>query len=148
MRRYQQFVTWIGLLVFLVACGGGESGEGGSISVTDAWARTSPMANSMGAVYMTLVNDGRSDDELLSVRSDVAMMTEIHQTSESGGMMQMSPVQGIVVPGNGQAELKPGGYHIMLMGVTEPLQAGQQIELTLRFAQAGEVTVTAEVRDD
>jgi hypothetical protein len=106
------------------------------------------MVERAGAAYLTLANTGSSDDRLLSVTADVAQMAELHETKEQGGMMEMSPVEFITVPANGQVELKPGGLHIMLMGLSAPLDTGDQVTLTLKFERAGEITVAAEVRDE
>jgi copper(I)-binding protein len=62
-------------------------------------------------------------------------------------MMQMAPVDAIPVPANGQAELKPGGYHLMLFDLDPVLEPGDPITFTLTFENAGPITVVAEVRD-
>lgn len=139
------FLVIVATSLLLTACGGGDSG----ITVNEPWARSSPMMERAGAAYMVLENAGSEDDKLVSVTTDVAMMVELHETKEVNGMMEMAPVSGgIVVPANGQAELKPGGYHIMLMQLNEELVAGDTINLTLQFEKAGEVQITAEVRDE
>ena len=61
-------------------------------------------------------------------------------------MMQMSPVPNIPVPANGKVELKPGGFHLMLIGLTRPLKIGDKVQLTLNFEKAGKIPVTAEVQ--
>jgi periplasmic copper chaperone A len=130
----------------LTACGG-SGGTTGGITVSDAWARPSPMMNRAGAAYMVLQNNGAAEDKLLSVESDVAQTIELHETKESGGMMSMSPVPNIPVPANGKAELKPGGLHVMLIGLNRELKAGDKVQLTLNFEKAGKVPVTAEVKE-
>lgn len=145
MRRLV-FLVIVTTSLLLAACGGG--GDSG-ITVNEPWARSSPMMERAGAAYMVLENSGSEDDKLVSVTTDVAMMAELHETKEVNGMMEMAPVSGgIVIPANGQAELKPGGYHIMLMGLNEELVAGDTFNLTLQFEKAGEVQITAEVRDE
>ncbi len=101
-------------------------------------------ANSAG--YMTLRNTGRTADRLLSVQSDVAAAVELHKSEMKDGMMTMSPVDGIDVPAGGEAQLKSGGLHIMFIGLKQPLKAGDKVQIKLRFQQAGEVVVQAEVR--
>jgi copper(I)-binding protein len=88
-----------------------------------------------------------AEDKLLSVESDVAKTIELHETKESSGMMAMSPVPNIPVPANGKAELKPGGFHVMLIGLNRELKAGDKVQLTLNFEKAGKVPVTAEVKE-
>jgi copper(I)-binding protein len=130
----------------LAACGG-SGGTTGGITVSDAWARTSPMMERAGAAYMVLQNSGAAEDKLLSVESDVAKTIELHETKEMNGMMQMSPVPNILVAASGKTELKPGGLHVMLIGLTRELKVGDKVQLTLNFEKAGKIPVTAEVRD-
>jgi len=144
----------------------------GSITVTDVWARESAMSSGNGAVYFVITNDGTTGDELVgaSVESDVAAKAEIHETVEatsdsmdgdmpgstegsmSGstmggtGMMTMQPVDSVAVPAGGTVEFAPGGYHVMLIDLATPLEVGTSFPLTLTFAKAGTVTLTAEVR--
>lgn len=130
----------------LVACGGAGSTTGG-IKVSEAWARSSPMMERAGAAYLVLQNSGAVDDKLLSVESDVARTIELHETKEAGGMMEMSPVPNIPIPANSKVELKPGGLHVMLIGLNRELKAGDEVQLTLNFEKAGKVPVTAEVKE-
>jgi len=137
------------------SAGGGTAG----ITVTDAWARTSPMVAAAGAAYMVIENTGTETDALLGASSPAAATVEVHETykveAESpmasdgmgGGMMGMRPISRLEVPAGGSVELKPGGYHVMLIDLTADLTAGSTIEITLRFENAGEVKVTAEVRE-
>jgi len=137
----------------LAACGGG----GGSITVEGAWARNSPAMAGAGAAYMVIRNGGSAADALVGARSPVAAVGEIHQTvtmgspmpgaSGGGGMMGMVPVERIEVPAGGSVELKPGGYHIMLIQLKQELRVGDRIDITLKFGNAGEITVKAEVRE-
>jgi copper(I)-binding protein len=142
--------VFAGLMVMalaLAACAIPQETSNRGITVTDAWAPTSPMMDRAGAVYMVLLNNSPVDDKLLSVQSDIAKTIEIHQTTEADGMMQMSPIPNVPVPSNGKAELKPGGMHIMLIGLNRELKAGDKIDFTLFFDKAGQVPVTVEVRD-
>lgn len=120
-----------------------------SIEITGQWARTSPMATDMGAAYLTITSD--TDDELLSADVDVsvAMMTQIHETvMGDDGAMKMQEVDSIAVKAGTPTELKPGGYHVMLMQLKNPLKTGSTISLTLTFARAGEVTVEVPVLEE
>ena len=120
--------------------------KAGDIEVHQPWARASAtsMAKSGGA-YLMLKNAGSADDKLVSVESDVARKTEIHQSSMQDGTMIMRPVDSIDVPAGGGAELKPGGYHIMFMGLKAPFKEGDSFPLTLNFAKSGSVTVTVHI---
>lgn len=120
------------------------------IVIEDVWARTSPMMATTGAAYMQITSP--VDDRLLSASVDmsVAMMTQIHETTEAddgSGEMVMQEVEAIELPAGETVALEPGGYHIMLMELAAPLEVGSEIEITLELEVAGTVTVTAEVRD-
>ena len=144
MKLAAKLLAWVCIGALGVSCGGGVSG---GIVVSDAWARTSPTPGTAGAAYMMITNDGSADDRLLSASSDIAMQVKLHETKDNNGVMEMSPADGITIPANGQAELKPGSYHMMLIGLKQELKAGEKITLTLNFEKAGAIAVTAEVRD-
>jgi copper(I)-binding protein len=104
------------------------------------------MATANSAVYMTIVN-GATPDRLLKAQTEVASAAELHTVEMKDGMMQMHPVEGgIAVPANGQVELKPGGFHVMLIGLKQELKPGMTISLALTFEKAGVKQVTADVR--
>jgi copper(I)-binding protein len=112
----------------------------------DASADTMPMGGT-SAAYMTLVNSGSTADRLISASTDVAQTVELHETTMRDNVMQMAPVTGgIEVPANGQAELKPAGLHVMLIGLTRALQPGETVRLTLNFERTGTIVVDAPVR--
>ena len=146
MRR-AWLVMGVMLTVLALAACGGAGGTTSGITVSDAWARTSPMMERAGAAYMVLQNGGAAEDKLLSVEGDVAQTIELHETKEMNGMMAMSPVPNIPVAAGGKTELKPGGLHVMLIGLTRELKAGDKVQLTLNFEKAGKVPVTVEVKE-
>lgn len=147
----------------------GPAAEPG-ITVEGAWARTSPMMASAGAAYMTLTSS--VDDRLsgVAVGAGIAATVELHETVMAGEMgggmtgdttgdmsgsmpvsteptMMMQPVDGIDLPAGTAVELKPGGYHIMLLDLVAPLEMGQTFTITLTFEQAGSVEVPVTVGD-
>ncbi|MFZ0493904.1 MAG: copper chaperone PCu(A)C [Acidimicrobiia bacterium] len=122
--------------LFLGACSGTAS-----LEVTDA--RISLPAGPNAAVYFELVNNGDHEAELVGAESDIAI-AEIHQTTMSGGMMQMTPVDQITVAPGQTVEFAPGGLHVMLMDVPA-LELGQKVEVTLAFSDGQRVTFDAEV---
>ena len=157
---------FFGLLIFLTAltaCSLGGTGSA-AIEVRDAWARaatamgtegqggmSTPMAGMEGmgansAAYMLLQNNSSTADRLLRVESDVAEAVELHMSEMQGEVMTMRPIEYVEVPANGVAELKPGGMHVMLIGLKQDLKAGEMITLVLVFENAGEISVQAEVR--
>ena len=161
----------IAIVALLVAaCSGGSGG----IKTSDAWARTSPMVAGAGAAYMVIENTGSAADFLVGGSSDVAKAVEVHETvaiesvapmestgmgtelpaasaggmGTGGSMMGMQKMDRLEIPAGGSVELKPGSYHIMLIDLTRELVAGEKIDITLKFEKAGDVKVTAEVREN
>lgn len=112
---------------------------------------TGTMGMGMGgvnsAIYMTIRNSGDQADRLLKAQSDAAHVVEIHNVKNNNGVMSMFPVDAVEVPAQGEAVLKPGSFHVMLIGLTRDLKVGDTVTVTLTFAQAGALTVTAEVRE-
>lgn len=103
-------------------------------------------SHSTGVVYFTLVNDGGSD-RLLGARTDVAEVVEIHETKAQGDRMNMQLVKdGVEVSSNGQLQFKPGGLHMMLIGLKRSLNAGDKFKVVLEFEQSGLITVESKVR--
>jgi len=140
-------------LVLLAGCSGTAASPSAGITVTDAWARSSSAMASAGAAYATITNTGSTADALIGASSPAAATVEVHETvaigspdASGGGMMGMQPVARVEIPAGGSLQLKPGGYHVMLIGLVKDLKAGDTIDLTLTFEKAGEITVTAQVR--
>lgn len=116
------------------------------IKIAEAWARPAQM-NGVSAIYMSILNGSSEADTLLSLSSPVAGMTEVHESYErEEGMMGMRPTGNIAVPASNSVHLKPGGLHVMLMKLTRDLAAGDEVELTLAFAEAGEMSVIVPVQ--
>jgi copper(I)-binding protein len=137
----------------LAGCSSGSS----SIVVSEPWARASSAMASAGAAYMTIENTGSAADALIGASSPAAATVEVHETmamgspapsaSGDGGMMGMQPIARLEIPAGGSVELKPGSYHIMLIGLKQDLKVGDSIEITLKLEKAGEIKVTAAVRE-
>lgn len=115
-----------------------------AVSVDGVWARATVPGQSGSAAYFTIRNAG-GEDKLLTVSSPGADAS-LHSTSMDNGVMRMRPIEALDIPANGTVELKPGGTHVMLMGLKQPLQAGSALELDLKFEKSGERKVMAEVR--
>jgi copper(I)-binding protein len=113
----------------------------GDIAIGHPWTRAAG-ANANGAGFMTLKNNGAAGDRLISAASPAARVVELHTHIREGDVMRMRPVADIPIPPGQTVHLRPGGLHIMLIGLTEPLRQGATVPLTLRFERAGEVQVT------
>lgn len=115
----------------------------GSIVVERPWARATPAK--VGGAYLTIHNRGRAPDRLVKVASPAAEKAEIHETRVEGGMASMHAVETIEVKPGAKVELRPGGLHLMLMGLARPLKEGERLKLVLTFEKAGTIEVEAPV---
>jgi len=117
--------------------------------VDGAWARTSPMEATMGAVYLNITST--VDDALVgaSVSTEIAAMTQVHETlMNADGTMGMQEIASVPMTANTPLTLAPGGYHIMLMELVKPLVVGETVSVTLTFASGGTTTVDAIVSEE
>lgn len=118
-----------------------------AFTVSDAWSRAMPPSAPTGAVYFTLRNAGGEDDRLLGASTPRAERAELHTHVQRGELMSMQQVESVEVPADGTLQFKPGGYHVMLFKLTQPLKAGEAFPLTLKFEKAGDVTLEVNIRD-
>ncbi|MFQ5629185.1 MAG: copper chaperone PCu(A)C [bacterium] len=134
------------VLVLSLLAGCKSSPKQLEISVEDVWSRPAP-SGSNGVVYLVILNKGGAPDRLLSVRTDLARTAEIHETRMQDDVMRMQPVEGALeVPPDSQVEFKPGATHIMLIGLKRALQAGETLQLILKFEKSGERVIESEIR--
>jgi hypothetical protein len=117
--------------------------QAGGVEVTGAWARATPGHAANGAAYLTLRSP--TGDRLVSASTPAAKKAELHTTEMAGMVMRMRPLQGLALPAGKTVTLKPGGPHLMLMGLKAPLHAGETFPLTLEFSKSGGRTVTVAV---
>jgi len=132
-------------LAFVLALGGTAAAEEysvGTIQIGNPWTRATPKGSTVAGAYMTITNKGSAPDRLVGGSSAVADRFEVHSMVMDGGVAKMRPVDGglEIKPGE-TVELKPGGFHVMLTGLKQPLDKGQKIKATLEFAKAGKVEV-------
>jgi len=124
--------------------GQGMSGAGRNMSgikVSHGWARATARTARTGVAYVTLENTGDMPDKLVSASAPVADKVELHTHMHDGAIMRMREVQSVEVGPHAKVALKPGGLHLMMIGLTEPLKKGSHFPLTLDFEKAGKVTV-------
>jgi copper(I)-binding protein len=114
----------------------------GSIHISQPWSRATPKGASSGAGYMTITNNGSAPDRVSCVSSDASAECQIHTMTMDNGVMKMRPVEGglEILPGQ-TITLKPGGFHMMLLNLKHPLEAGGTMKATLKFEHAGTVDV-------
>jgi copper(I)-binding protein len=117
----------------------------GDMLVAQPWSRATPPVATVGAVYFSLTNVGRTADRLMAISTPIAGKVEMHESRKVQGMIQMRAVTSIeCLPGQ-TVQSEPGGLHVMLLDLTQPLAAGTQFPLLLRFRDAGTLTVQVQV---
>lgn len=155
------------LPALLASCGSSDDAASGP-SVSGAWARSSPMVADAGAAYLSITSEEADSIIGVSVDSSIAATAELHETvmvetdsdtdmegdtdmesdSDMGGAMTMQEVASIPLGAGETVSFAPGGLHVMLMGLVDPLEVGDEFDVTLTLENAGDVVVTVEVRDD
>src|SRR5580704_467386 len=133
-------------LLAVVVClviAGAALAQTGQLEVSNAWARATPAKAENGIAYLTIRSP--TPDRLLSASSPVAKKAELHTMEMAGMVMKMRPIAALDIPAGSPVALKPGGEHIMLIGLQHPLVEGQSFPLTLNFENAGARTVTVAV---
>lgn len=133
-----------GLLAAVLVAATGSSLAQQAPKVEAAWARPTVAGQSGGGGYLKITG-GTAADRLLAASAGVSKAVELHTMEMDGNVMRMRPVEGIDVPAGATVELKPGGLHVMFMGLTKTLKAGDSFPLTLRFQKAGELKVEMKV---
>ncbi len=108
------------------------------------WARPTVAGQSGGGGFLKITG-GATADKLVGVSTPIAKMSELHTMEMDGNVMRMHPIDAIEVPAGATVELKPGGRHLMFMGLTQTLKSGARFPLTLRFEKAGDVKVDVQV---
>lgn len=147
MQRFRK-ILFAALVLGLAGAGSAVAHEvkAGALTVDHPWARATAPGAPNGAVYFTLENEGAEADRLLGASGEVAERIELHEHIHEGGVMKMREVAGgIALPAKSEVAFAPGGLHMMLLGLKQPLAAGSTFPLRLRFERAGEVDVQVEV---
>ncbi len=134
------------LLAAMLAAPLAASGAGEALHIIDPYVRAVPASQEQTAAYMTLRNTGPKTVTLTQAASPAARAVELHTVMEEGGVKKMRPVAKIDVPAGGETQLKPGGLHIMLIGLKQPLAEGAKVALTLTFADGSRRELTAPVK--
>jgi copper(I)-binding protein len=125
----------------------GQPVKAGDLVISQAWTRATPGGAKVGGGYLTIENKGKTEDRLVGGTTAVAAKLEVHQMSMSDGVMKMHPVEGglAIAPGK-TVKLAPGGYHLMLVDLKQPLKQGETVPVTLQFEKAGKVAVSLSVQ--
>lgn len=136
-----------GILLLMLLCAGQAQAQ--SVVVKDAWIRGTVQGQNATGAFMEIT--GKSAVRLVGVSSPIAKTAEVHHMTMENGVMKMFPVAGVDVPAGKTLKLAPGGYHVMLMNLQKPLNAGDKVPLQLVFEAAGKkretMDLSVEVRD-
>lgn len=142
MRKYFKIVT-VAFILSVFAAGCGNSG----VTVTDAWVREVPAGIETTALYMEIENNTSETEKLLSVESEIAGTAEIHETSvNKDGISRMQQIQTVEIPASGSVVMKPGATHVMLIGLRDKIENGQDIKVVLKFQNTGTREIMAKVK--
>jgi copper(I)-binding protein len=136
-----------GLMLLALLCAGQAQAQ--SVSVKDAWIRGTVQGQTATGAFMELT--GKSNARLIGVSTPLTKNAEVHNMKMENGVMKMFPVDGIDVPAGKTVRLASGGYHVMLLNLQKPLNAGDKVPLQLTFELADKkretVDLSVEVRD-
>jgi copper(I)-binding protein len=143
MLRRRPLVVFLPAL--LAAPAAAQETRAGDLLVQQPWTRAAGQG-ATGAGFMAISNRGAAADRLLSVSSPLARAAELHTMIRDGDVMRMRPVQAIEVPGGQTVTLRPGGLHLMLIGLSQPLREGESVPVVLRFERVGPVQVALSVQ--
>jgi hypothetical protein len=132
-------------LLVLAGCGAKPAAKTGSVEIFSPWVRVSNTGGSTAA-YMLIKNGAGQMDKLVNAEFAGAGMVEVMNTTIVDDKMSMQTIPSIDIPANGEVELKPGGYHVMLMNLNQDLKEGETASVTLIFEQGGRVTVDMPIK--
>jgi len=120
--------------------------KAGDLTLSNTWTRATPPKAKAGGGFVEIVNNGSETDKLVAAKSDVAAKVEIHEMSVTDGVMKMRELEGgIEIPAGETVTLKPGGLHIMFMGLNQSFEEGSTVPVVLTFEKAGDVAVELDV---
>ncbi len=135
------------LCAALAACTPAPSQQSGALRISEAWSKATPPNAPVAGGYLSIDNQGDSDDRLLRVESTAARRVEIHEMREQNGVVRMRQLEaGLQLPARATTRLEPGGLHLMFIGPVKPFVEGEQIAATLVFEKAGASPVVFHVK--
>ncbi len=131
--------SWLLVLVAGIALSFAAMAQSNGISIEKPWTRATVPGAAIGGGFATIRNNAKTADRLIGATSPVSASVELHEMAMVKDVMKMREVKGMDVPAGGVLELKPGGYHMMLVNLKAPLKQGDKVPVTLRFEKAGEI---------
>jgi copper(I)-binding protein len=141
-RRSIGTAAFLAAFAMIVTSAAAEDIKVGALQISAPWARATPKGAKVGGGYLTITNSGTTADRLTGGSTAISGRLEIHEMSMSGGVMKMRPLaQGIEIKPGQTVTLKPGGIHMMFVGLKHALAQGEHFKATLQFEKAGSVEV-------
>jgi copper(I)-binding protein len=122
-----------------------QTAPSSTLEVQQVWARATPAGAKTGAIYLTVVNHTGADDKLVAASTPEAREAQLHTMIDDNGVMKMRQLPSIEIKAGATVTLKPGGMHVMLLGLKEPLKQGASFPLTLQFEKGGKRELTVSV---
>jgi len=145
MKLFKSVAVATALTLVSLSAMAGEY-KAGDLTISQTWTRATPPKAKAGGGFVEIVNAGSEDDRLVAASSDVAAKVELHEMAVIDGVMKMREMEGgIDIPAGETVALKPGGLHIMFMGLNQPIEEGTKVPVVLTFEKAGEVAVELDV---
>jgi len=132
---------WMVVMSLIVMTMANAQTKVGNLQIIKPSARATAPGQSISSAYLTIENKGTSADRLVAVSFARAKEVQLHEMKMDGDKMMMRQMTSVEIPANGIVELKPGGNHLMLMGLDSPIKDGEQLKMTLQFEKAGKVDV-------
>jgi periplasmic copper chaperone A len=121
--------------------------KAGDLVITQAWTRATPNGAKIGGGFLTIENKGSTPDRLIGGSTDAASKIEVHEMAMKDGVMTMRPLDnGLTIDPGKTVKLAPGGYHLMMFDLKNPLKQGETVPVTLKFEKAAEVKVSLAVQ--
>jgi copper(I)-binding protein len=133
--------TVLAAILLVAGIAAAETYSADGLQIVDPWARATPKGATVGAGYLTISNNGTEPDRLVGGSAAPASRFEVHTTVMEKGVAKMRQVPALEIKPGETIELKPGGVHLMLMGLKQPLKQGQKVKGTLVFERAGTVAI-------
>ncbi len=145
-RRITPLVIVAATLAFLSVPAAAQDYKVGALEITRPWTRATPSTAQSGGGFLTVTNNGTTPDRLIAARSTVSAKVEVHEVRMDGNVMKMRELdKGLEIPAGATVMLKPGGYHLMFMGLKAPFAKDAKVPLTLVFEKAGSLDIVLDV---
>ncbi len=140
-------VSAVFLAALVAAPAQAQEVKAGDLSITQAWSRATPGGAKIGVGYLTIENKGSTPDRLTRASAEIAGKVEVHEMAMHNGVMTMRPLDdGLDIDPGKTVKLAPGGSHLMLVDLKNPLKQGDKVPLTLEFERAGKVELSLDVQ--